>query len=61
MVRKWMYFEIQLMGFADTLEMGCERNRGQDSVKIFFFNLNNWKNGFSIYQVGEDFRGETRI
>ena len=37
MVRKWIYFEIELIGFADTLEMGCERNRSQDDVKIFFF------------------------
>ena len=36
-VRKWIYFEIEWIGFADRFEMGCERRRSQDNAKIFFF------------------------
>ena len=35
-VRKWIYFEIEWIGFADRFEMGCERRRSQDNAKIFF-------------------------
>ena len=36
MVRKWIYFEIEQIGFADRFEMGCERRKSQDNAKIFF-------------------------
>lgn len=48
MVRVWIDFEVELIGFANRLEGGCEKKRTQKWSQDFFilFYLNNWKNGF---------------
>lgn len=60
--RMWVYFEEELIGLADRLEVGCDRKRSRGRFNFFFLlNPNNRKDAFSVFQVGADFGRETRI
>lgn len=49
--RFWIYFKVELAGFADGLDVGCE-------VKTDFKALgrSSWKDGVASYRTGESWK-----
>lgn len=49
MLRFWTYFEVELTGFANRLDVECEKGGYQDLV-----GSSNWKYGVVIYGDEKD-------
>lgn len=54
-----MYFlREERAGFADGLDVVCERKGGGVRLTLIFFDVSNWRDGTAIYRGGERLRVE---
>lgn len=61
MVRVWIDFEVELIGFANRLEGGCEKKRKMIPRFFYFVLPKQLEEWISAYRIGADFRDETQI